>query len=356
MIQYCEFDFFEVGESGSGDAIAIRYADDYGQVCIHVVDGGYEADGPKIATHIRTHYGNPSRIDNVILTHPDGDHAAGLKTILEEFEIGVLWMNRPWLHLDALLPAFSYQYTPDGLTQRLRKNFPHTAALEAIALRKGIPIYSAFQDTQIDAFTVLTPSYGRYIDLIVESEKTPEPKRKAFYEGTHFENVVVAIKRRAAQWGFEALKGDTDGTSAENETSVVQYAEMCGKKILLTGDTGVQGLEEAYNFAVHSGVVLPGVDLFDVPHHGSRRNLSSDILDKWLGQKHLFPPTNSSYTAIMSANRNDADHPRPSVVRALKHRGGKVYQPKGVLHQPYNAPDRGWTAADELDYPTEVED
>ena len=39
--------------------------------------------------------------------------------------------------------------------------------------------------------------------------------------------------------------------------SVVQFAYLCNKKVLLTGDTGVGGLEEAYHFAIDGGVDLP---------------------------------------------------------------------------------------------------
>ena len=37
-------------------------------------------------------------------------------------------------------------------------------------------------------------------------------------------------------WGNEVFSEEE--TSAENEMSVVQYAKLCGKKILLTGDAG----------------------------------------------------------------------------------------------------------------------
>lgn len=40
MTQFFEIDFLEAGDRGSGDAIALRYRDDGGQDCIHVVDGG----------------------------------------------------------------------------------------------------------------------------------------------------------------------------------------------------------------------------------------------------------------------------------------------------------------------------
>lgn len=65
--------------------------------------------------------------------------------------------------------------------------------------------------------------------------------------------------------------------------SVVQYANLHGHRILLTGDAGRAGLAEAADYAPFAGLALPGIDRFQVPHHGSRRNVSTEILDRWLG-------------------------------------------------------------------------
>ena len=354
MMKFFEIDFLEAGDKGSGDAITLRYRDDRDIDYIHVVDGGYTDDGDEIVEHIGNYYGNATFIDHVVLTHPDGDHAAGLKKVLEEFAVGALWMNRPWEHIAELLPHFNYNYTEKGLIRRLKQDFPHTAELEEIAEKKGIEIRQAFQGDNIGAFIVLAPSFNRYIDLVVESDKTPEPEREATRAGMVLGRALAFI--RNAVWGEENLKGASEGTSHENESSVVQFAELCGKKILLTGDAGVGALDEAYYYALDSGVLLPGIDRFDVPHHGSRRNLSSDVLDKWLGPKLNKQADSSLCTAIISANPKDSEHPKKAVIRALIHRGAKVFQTKGTLHSFHNAPDRGWSQASPLEYPTDMEE
>ena len=67
--------------------------------------------------------------------------------------------------------------------------------------------------------------------------------------------------------------------------SVVQYATLCDEKILLAGDAGREGLSEAADSAPFIGLRLPGIDRFHVPHHGSRRNVSTEVLDRWLGPR-----------------------------------------------------------------------
>ena len=348
MTDFIEIDFLEAGDKGSGDAIAIRRRrNDIDW--IYVVDGGYADDGQKLVDHIREYYGNPSYIDYVVLTHPDADHASGLATVLNEFNVGRLWMNRPWEHVDELMPRFERYQDRDRLIARLKRDFPKAAELEEIANDKGIAINDAFLGAQIGEFTVLSPSGATYLDLVVESDKTPVPASK-------MAALLEAVS--AALWGEENLKGDSDGTSAENETSIVQWADLCGKKVLLTGDAGVRALSEAREGAAVLAMSTEGVDWFQVPHHGSRRNLSSDVLDDWLGQKLAEPPNDASAPAIISANRNDKEHPKKAVVRALVHRGRRVIQTKGTLCTSTNgAPTRAdWTPATPLEYPEDQED
>lgn len=358
-MKFYEIDFLEAGEKSSGDAIALRYRDDNGRDHVHVVDGGYTADGPKLVDHIKKYYGSPTLIEHVVLTHPDGDHAAGLPSVLKEFEVGVLWMNRPWNHLEALLPRFEYDYTVEGLKRRLKKDFPHTAGLEQIADEQGIEIRDAFQGNEVGPFTILAPSLGRYLDLIVESDKTPEPQRVAARDGGLFERMKVVLKRIAAVWGQESLKGESEGTSPENESSIVQYAKMCERQILLTGDAGVEALYEAHAYATGIGVDLSTpIKHFNVPHHGSRRNLSSDVLDRWFGPKLAKEAEESRFTAVISANKNDEEHPRKAVVRALIHRGARVIQTEGqAICVLQNAPSRqGWGPIEPLGYPADQEE
>lgn len=349
MTDFIEIDFIEAGDKDSGDAITIRHHRN-SLDWIYVVDGGYTNDGQKLVRHIRDYYNKPSYIDHVVLTHPDADHASGLVTLLGEYRVERLWMNRPWEHVDELMPRFERYQDRDRLIARLKRDFPKAAELEQLANEKNIEIKHAFRGTRIGEFTVLSPSKATYLDLIVESDKTPVPAARMV---ARLEEVVTA-----AAWGEENLKGDTDGTSAENETSIVQFANVCERKVLLTGDAGVRALAEAHQAAENLGESTSDLDWFHVPHHGSRRNLSSDVLDLWLGGKLTAPADSPSPRAIISANQKDLEHPKKAVVRALIHRGRRVIQTDGTLSIRTNgAPDRGtdWTTVEPLDYPDEQE-
>jgi beta-lactamase superfamily II metal-dependent hydrolase len=361
VADFFEIDFLDVESDKSGDAIAVRY-EIGGETAIHVVDGGFQDTGDTLVAHIRKYYGSPKRVHHVVATHPDGDHAGGLRKVLEEFEIGALWMLRPWLYAGEIIDRFENFTSVENLKKRLKEIYPNIAALEEIALEKKIPIHEPFQGASIGAFTVMAPTKKRYLDLVVSSEKTPEAAEAA--KGAR--QVIAALLEKAAAkvaalvkaaWGAEVFSPEE--TSAENEMSVVQYALLCGKRVQLTADAGRSGLAEAADYAPHAGLALPGIDRFQVPHHGSRRNVSTAVLDQWLGPRleERSAKGNGTFSGIISSAKKDEDHPRKAVVRAIIHRGGKVFTTEGkTLHSYMNAPDRGWSTATPLDYPEEQEE
>ncbi|RWA94494.1 MBL fold metallo-hydrolase [Mesorhizobium sp.] len=360
MADYFEIDFLGVETKKSGDAIAVRYEKD-GVTRIHVVDGGYAATGEKLRDHILAHYGRPSFIDHVVATHNDGDHARGLQAILEHFDVGVLWMLRPWIYADELIGRFETYSSVDRLRSALRSAYANLAALEEIAVKKGIEIREPFQGAWIGEFRVMAPTRARFLDLVVTSDKTPE----ATNEESSFGGLLTTIVERAktavalirAAWGGESFPAED--TSNENEMSVVQSAQLCDEKILLTADTGRDGLAEVIAYAPSAGLALPGINRFQVPHHGGRRNLTTDLLDAILGQRLENPPAAGHFTAVISSAKEDEDHPRKVVMRAMIHRGASLHMTEGrdIWSYSRNAPVReGWTALTPAGYPEEYEE
>lgn len=361
MTDFYELDFLAVETQKSGDAISVRYSIN-GQQNIHVVDGGFSETGDRMVTHIRDHYGNPTLIDHVVATHPDGDHTVGLRAVLRAFDVGALWMLRPWVYVDYLLPGFPSYTSRSALINKLRELYPNLAALEDIANERNIPIYEPLQGTVIGAFTVLAPSLDRYLQCVWASDRTPEnnqvQKTSAVLGFTSLvlEAATRAINYTLASWGIEAFS--PEAVSSENEMSVVQYAVLCNERILLTADAGRDGLTETLDYAPYAGISFPGIDRFQVPHHGSRRNLSSEICDRLLGPKLEARATASNFYAYISSAKADPDHPRKVVIRACIHRGGNVYMTEGrSICAGINKPDRyGWTSLVAADYPDEQED
>ena len=358
MSDFYEIDFLNVESKKSGDAIPLRYSIN-GITRIHITDGGFQDTGDKVVQHVNQYYNYPNTIDAVIVSHPDGDHAGGLRTVLETFNVSELWMLRPWFYADELIDRFAHFSNVENLVRELKEVYPNIAALEEIAESKGIPIYEPFQGAKIEEFIVLAPTKERYLDLVVESEKTPEAAKEGlqslFAKFSHIIEKTLYLMK--ADWGEETFSSEE--TSHENEMSVIQYANLCGDKILLTADAGRGALSEAADYAPCVELELPGIDRFQVPHHGSRRNVSTEILDRWLGEilPEKLEEGAEKFTAIISASKEDEDHPRKSVIRACIHRGAKVISNEGGdIYIFRNAPDRGWGPVQPLPYPEEQEE
>ncbi|NII09463.1 competence protein ComEC [Oleiagrimonas sp. C23AA] len=356
MEDFFEIDFLGVETAKSGDAITIRYRKQ-GEEWIHVVDGGYIDTGEQVVAHIEKYYRGATYIDHVVLSHSDGDHANGLRKVLEHFTVGALWMNRPWLYVDTLITRFKTYNSTDALERALRRAYPTLDALEKIALEKDISIREPFQGAVVGKFTVLAPSKEKYLKLVVDSDKTPEPTTEARLTGAMAsagQYVKALVARIRAAWGEEYFP--PGGTSEENEQSVVQYACLNGKKILLTGDAGREALSEAIQYAPSIGLALPGLNYVQVPHHGGRHNVSTEILDKLLGPRLPAIPEKTIFSAVCSSAKADEDHPRDVVKRAFMHRGAHWAATEGRdLNFSVGIEREGWSPVPQAEYPTEME-
>lgn len=318
-----DVDFLPVGDS-FGDAIVIRHGDN-SSYYLHVIDGGRIDTADTIIKHINKYYPG-SFINHMVVTHADNDHACGLVGVLNEFEVKHLWMNRPWLYARETLQHFHGNFTLQGLIDDMKARHPYLVELEEIAAVKGTQIHEVFQGATIGSFTVLAPTRERYIDLIPDFEKTPT-SYKVESDIAKFgllKSLVEAAKKWLGEkWDVETLSDNPQPpTSASNESCVVQYATLEAEKhVLLTADVGPDGLNEAADYAAKIGLARP--TFVQIPHHGSRHNVTPYVLDRWLGPRKSQGLVVG--TAFCSIGANKPDYPRGQVKNAFIRRGYKVF-------------------------------
>lgn len=324
-----EIDFLPVGNS-NGDAICVRHGNDDAGYYLHVIDGGYSDTADTIINHIETHYGAHYFINHMVLSHADNDHATGLIGVMKRFEVKHLWMNRPWLYAADILPHMHGNYTVQGLADKIREMHPYLVELENLAKKKATVIHEAFQGDIIGPFTVVAPSRERYIDLLPDLDKTPTSYREdAMTKAGGLLKVLIEAAKQwfDETWDIETLSDSPEPTSASNETCIVQYGVIDGKRILLTADVGPTGLGEAADYLTSMGVTLPP-NFVQVPHHGSRRNVTPAVLDRILGAK---VSNGSKYgTAFVSVGKDKPDYPRGQVKNAFQRRGYPVHATRTV--------------------------
>jgi len=358
-----EIDFLPVGSGErSGDAIAVRYGVP-GSYKVMVYDGGTKESGQALVNHIKKHY-QTNRVDYVVNSHPDADHASGLSVVLEQLEVGQLWMHRPWNHSQKILDYFKDgRITDESLAERLKTKMTAAHALEELATKKGIPIFEPFRGASIGDFVVLSPEQNWYVHtLLPEFEKSPEQKKQATDAALGLmlkafaEAAGKAVSMIAEHWGIETLREDVE-TSAENESSVILFGQIGGRGILLTGDAGIRALNAIATYAESKGVSLPAsLHFVQVPHHGSRHNVSTSVLDRIIGPRKATNDGIVAKTAFVSAGKGSSTHPRKAVVNAFIRRGAVVVPTQGEAKcLPHNMPNRGWGPAIGLTFSNEVE-
>jgi beta-lactamase superfamily II metal-dependent hydrolase len=336
-----EIDYIPVGEGErSGDAIALRFGNLTGprtEQTVVVIDAGFTDSGEKLVKHINDFYGT-NQVDLVVSTHPDMDHASGLTIVLEKMEVANLLMHKPWDHASDIKGMFKNgKITASGLEDKLEKSLQSASDLEALAKEKGISIYEPFQGFTAfnGAMHVLGPTKEFYQELLPHFRGTPEPARELSLLEKAIKMAEEAVKWIQDSMLVDLLNDDDDTTSPENNSSAVILFNIDGQKILFSGDAGKTALHLAADYAESMGIVLTDLRFFDVPHHGSKRNISSKLLKRI-----------KAGTAFISAAKESPKHPAKKVTNALKKHGTVVYVTKELtIGHSYNSPGRGWVAA-----------
>lgn len=337
-MQY-EVDFMPVdaGEH-SGDAIAMRFGNLSGprnEQAVIIIDGGYKDSGELLVKHINDHY-NTNEVDLVVLTHPDRDHASGLLIVLDQMKVGALLMHKPWDHAEDIKHLFTDgRLSTTGLESRIEKSLRSAKELEALAIKKGVPIEEPFQGMAKSIMHVLGPSQSFYEDMLAGFRPLPNPNKEV--------GLLASLKtatKEAINWiqdyvDIDILNNDDDTTSPENNTSTIILFDTGKHKLLFTGDAGKTALLEVIEYTDSIGIPLDNLHFLDVPHHGSKRNLSSKILKRIRAD-----------TAFVSASKDSPKHPAKKITNALKKHGSSVFVTRGealLHHNEGNA--RGWGPA-----------
>jgi len=338
-----ELDFVAVGidSSRSGDAIACRVFRDDGTTETVIVDGGTIESGERLVALVREHY-QTDRVDHVVNTHPDQDHASGLRTVVEQLDVGTLWMHKPWEHAATIQELLrDRRSTQHSISERLAESFSTAKNLAEAAELKGIPIEEPFAGRSVGPFTILHPSRDRYCELLSEATSPTYSMMEAIKKArSMLKNTTFSAAER---WYVETLSSRAE-TSPTNETSTVLCAEMVDDCVLLTGDVGVRGLADAADLLERVDRSLSMATVIQIPHHGSRNNVTPEILDRLVGPIQPSDHRPSKKAFVSAAAKSDT-HPRRVVTNAFRRRGATVYRVtgSGIRYAAGAVPQRmGW--------------
>lgn len=321
-----ELDFRQVGAqdtdggSKSGDAIALRWISPLTGGWRHmIIDGGYTGSGEALVNFVLETYGT-DYVDVVVSTHPDADHINGLHPVLRRLNVGQLLLHRPRL---------------SGYTDPTLNTASDTLA--ALAQRRGVPVSDPYLGWTFDggAVRVVGPSRDWYLQCL-QNEAPAVKEAAALAAGGWFAKAARGLPRRVLHVLPPEIAFDEDGgTSPRNDRSVILRLELDGEVLLLTGDAGVLALNQAVDYMDSSG--LPRhLSFVQAPHHGSRHNVSSALLDRLL--------VRGMGVCYVSASGDDEHHPHPRVTNAFTRRGYPVYttENSSICHRSGTGARPGW--------------
>jgi len=342
------------------DAWCFRYVyEGHSHICVY--DGGTAEVGDDLSKHLRKYYTNGTNdgVEMAICSHPDTDHSSGLRSILENFNVKYLVMNRPWLYIDELhKKLLDDSITKEKLEKKLREQYPFIDELEKIANKRGTTILQGLQGEQpLPGMRIMSPTKSFYLDCIARSDKTPDMKSSAVNSNASILAKLAATAKNwlVAIWGVDNIKEGVT-TTPENESSIIIKVKPTNENpFLLVGDAGCESLGCALDYGNLLGEPLSECDFLQIPHHGGRHNVSPSILNKLIGPM-ISQEAASTKTAFVSVSKN-SDHPKKCVTNAFINRGCAVYisSTNTIWHHSGDVKDRGWGKATKVEFSPKVE-
>jgi beta-lactamase superfamily II metal-dependent hydrolase len=330
----------EVDMINVGDADCILVSSWNGlEVTRVLIDGGNASDFDVVRRFLRKR--GISHLDAIVASHMHNDHVAGLLALAADrsVTIGHAFLHRPQDHvrMSFVKSALKTTCRDSAEAQCFDKTLQASSDLAAALDARRIPISEPFQGTRIGPLLVVGPSLSYYEELVQKFEDVDAIR--AIDQGNLDHELENAIDEALVNKGILGEVGllENPETTPENNSSVILATVYNGRKYLFTSDAGVPALKLATD-----AYKLSGCHWMQIPHHGSRRNISAELIE------HFSPKS-----AFVSAS-GSAKHPRRAVVNAFKKVGAKVYsthypKPESLWKHDGTVPARGgYTSATPL--------
>lgn len=276
--------------AGQGDSVLIEYGDAQTPRRI-LVDGGPTRSYRGISEQLRKIEPHLRSLDLLVMTHVDADHIEGVIKLVNDADLSVdiaeVWFNG-YGQLppdDTLGPAQGEILSALLKECRIPLNLAFSSA--AVQRRGGMKLPRVEMPGGL-TLTILAPDESALRTLRRLWDK--ECRAAGIAPGSTRDalELLAASKRLSPDDSYlggldvDALAAqretEEDG-SAANASSIVLLAEFGGRSVLLAGDSTPRvltaGLER---LLAERNIPLLDVDAFKLPHHGSRYNVTRDLM------------------------------------------------------------------------------
>jgi beta-lactamase superfamily II metal-dependent hydrolase len=284
---------------------------------------------PRIEATVREH--GRCMFELFVVTHIDEDHIGGALRLIDEMQpLGVtireVWFNG-FLHLSNQTPDTLGAMQGEKLTELIqRRGLPWNRRFERRAVM--VPERGALPARQVGGMklTLLSPTFERLQALRPEWEKVVREAGLVPGAASRAAETVLDDGFLGGDLGDLAATRFKEDEATPNGSSIAFVAEYDGKSVLFGADAYPSVLLAA--LARRRRTQWP-LDALKLPHHGSRANVSSELIE-------AFPATHYLVSTSGARFRHPNDEALARVVCSAKQR------PK-VLHFNYRSPfNREW--------------
>lgn len=307
-----------------GECLWIEYGDPRDPRRI-LIDAGRAGTHKEVLRRIEASPG-PVHFELIVITHVDLDHIGGVLKLLAmkkpPLTVGDIWFNGR-RHLEAGTPVPRGPLQGEELTSILERlelpwnesfcpagaipRSPHAVALSADGGRPQKTLPGGM------ALTILSPSREKLQRLIPLWDEEVRKWRER--GGMRIEEPTLRTEAPGKRLNFETLASApfTPDDSPFNGSSIALLAEFDGKRALLGADAHPNLLLECIRAAAPAPGGRLRVDAFKIPHHGSRRNLSREMIEALNCPRFLVSTDGSRF-----------GHPDPEALARVIKFGGEL--------------------------------
>jgi len=285
-----------------GDCLWIEYGESKHPHRL-LIDGGTPETVDTLQSRILAFPVNQRNFELLVITHIDNDHIGGLLKLLDAGIPGLkfedVWFNG-WRHL----PGSGFEEFGPVQGEKLsiwldQPGQPWNQRFDrkSIAVPAGglLPVKTLSGGLKL---TVLSPSIDdlRRLRPVWEEEchkagmdpSKPQPPPQPVVPGFEAFGVVDIDDLSATPF--------KEDTSLANGSSIALLAEFEGHRILLGGDAHATTLlSSVARLAASEGVDQLKIDVLKLPHHGSKANLSRDLLERVESPRYLFSTNGAQF-------------------------------------------------------------
>lgn len=290
-----------------GDAIWIEYGSASSPHRI-IIDGGADQSTTNTILSLISDRIDPRETPDfelMVLTHIDADHIAGLLGLFENQSVALrprdIWFNG-WNHMpNDLLGSKQAERLSEAIEKR---RLPWNTAFNGRAVR----LDGTYTNPNLDKLPVVILAGGMRLTLLSPTYKALADLKSKWKEEVEKAGLVPGGVRGAESQGDllganlypldpskDAKEKFIEDRSISNAGSIAFLAEFKGRSALFTGDAHADVLEasiKALNDSRQTDKLT--VDVFKLPHHGSKYNISPDLLKLVETKRYLFSTDGSS--------------------------------------------------------------